>query len=913
MITPNDDTDGLELLAGGLISGSLFSNVTGEHHIPLLDVVDGPSGWPLRPHQVSDWNAYLGRVGAPARWQPPDVAVSPAVVTEFVEHARMASLDHVRVVVNDVAAWRRITDANIRFPPGTTGQLTVSAYVSAGAQGLWTWRWPLRVGVLGDADTGAIRAALIGHGRYCDLYEVFEATPDDECEVLVVSGGAAIGYCARASIAVLNNIDLTIDAGTEAIPPVRGTAGRIVSPSPLPDWFEEFVVQLSHDLPIDVALHVACPGAVLEADDEFVARSTVRQWARQVADRLRDVGEITAAVDIEGEISAPFDSERQAERRVAAIVRSAEGSSVETTLRGFPQPMAARPSRGAGRRRGRRSATSGPGDDEAAPSPIPTAARPPEAPAPTATVAAGPVPPAPDERRLQAIVRHRQALHRPTVTDRFVAGAEHDVRVCIAAERRAGARIARVPFVHPRPGTTVMLDVSVIVAGQRTVRQIKLEANADTAWTKPVIFRVPDDPARFAVHIEIAHLKRVLQSAVLSLEPLELTVDSATPLSDLSKREPGKAMITLVDTSNGEPAVIDLDHDAGDLDSGQVKQATERLRKELFATFVAPPADLVSAAGQLTRLAVRGSTLYRRLAGAASGYHDDDLWVHVNAFTTADVPLELAYSHPMPNDDRQVPVCPEALAGALSCGPQCPSRQRSDVVCPFGFWATSKILERRSHIPGRTAGLPAVARRVRPLASSVVGVSREADAADVTASTRIKAALARAVPGATVARSWTELEEIATHHPALVVLVTHTVLPQNGDDLDTALELNGDLRKLHRITASVVNPGHIEPGPVVLALGCDTNTITAGFSDLVMALQSARAEIVLSALSPIPGQGVADFLERFLTILAAQLRQPGRQRFGAAMLAARQATISAGDLMALALTASGDADVELVP
>jgi hypothetical protein len=202
-------------------------------------------------------------------------------------------------------------------------------------------------------------------------------------------------------------------------------------------------------------------------------------------------------------------------------------------------------------------------------------------------------------------------------------------------------------------------------------------------------------------------------------------------------------------------------------------------------------------------------------------------------------------------------------------------------------------------------------RKVTPTRSSVVGISLKADEADGTSSTRIIQALGQAVATASVVKSWKELEDAAKAHPGLLVLVTHTVEPDSGNVLGTSLELNGDARPIHRISDAAINPGRQQPGPVVLALGCDTNTITAGYTDLVVNLHNARAEVVLSALSPIPGKGVADFLEQFLPLLKASLAAPGTHRFGSVMLAARRATIVKGDLMALALSASGDADVEL--
>jgi hypothetical protein len=161
------------------------------------------------------------------------------------------------------------------------------------------------------------------------------------------------------------------------------------------------------------------------------------------------------------------------------------------------------------------------------------------------------------------------------------------------------------------------------------------------------------------------------------------------------------------------------------------------------------------------------------------------------------------------------------------------------VVCPFGFWATSKVIERRRHVRDRMSSLPAMERKVMPTRSAVVGVSLKADEVDTTSSARIIQALGQAVAAASVVKSWKELESAATARPGLLVLVTHTVEPDGGNVLGTSLELNGDLRPIHRISDAAINPGRQQPGPVVLALGCDTNTITAGYTDLVVNLHNA--------------------------------------------------------------------------
>jgi hypothetical protein len=457
----------------------------------------------------------------------------------------------------------------------------------------------------------------------------------------------------------------------------------------------------------------------------------------------------------------------------------------------------------------------------------------------------------------------------------------------------------------------VKLDVSIIAGGKRTQRTVTLPAIEDSRWTTPVSFTAPPAAAQFAVYIEVRYQGRVIQSATLAGTPFDLSIDVSEPAATLGGRGAAQGSITLVDGSQGTPTVLDLDTDVGSVNEGQISEATKDLRSQLHAAFVDPPASLAEAAGPLTKLAVRGRILYDVLAGPAGFYHDADDWIHVNAFSKNDVPIELIYWHPMPSSDESVPICPEALTGATRCAGDCAHRNDADVVCPFGFWATSKVIERRRHVRERMSSLPALQRKVTPTRSSVVGVSLKADEVDTTSSVRIIQALGQAVASASVVKSWKELEIAATAHPGLLVLVTHTIDPDGGKGLGTSLELNGDVRPLHRIGDAAINPGRQQPGPVVLALGCDTNTITAGFTDLVVNLHNARAEVVLSALSPIPGKGVADFLEQFLPLLKASVTAPGTHRFGAVMLAARRATIAKGDLMALALSASGDAEVEL--
>ncbi len=843
----------------------------------LADIAAGPTLWATRPYR--DLAEYQQRVTQRvARWRPPTIVVPDS--SEISAFFAAAGDDDVRLEVSNFADWSLVTSQ--QRPRGI-----VSAYIRRRALDDWRWRWPLRLGVLNSPLATRWVSEAQGSGHYRKLYSVSETDGSAECEILFVTPDQLGGSFRSAAVVVVMNVEpktLTPEALDAAMQ--LGPAGVTLCPGDSLAWVEHLVVELSHDSPLDLALAKAAPQAVLAADPEFVARNTVRQWGMGLSVALHSQGNEADAAALERALLGQYAHEGGEATETTVLGEIARTAGIEADIQGGPPRMAA------------------------------MAPRPPAAPpAPAKGIKKSRPRPdiaPPDARRLQAIVGYApKPGAKKKVTDRFVAGAEHNIKVCIAARLIAGATRTDAEFRSPTPGRAVTLDVSIIAGGKRTKRTLELPPTADSKWTAPVRFDVPAKPAKFAVYIEVAYNKRVIQSATLKGAPFELSIDVSEPAATADERAAVQAGITIVDGPKGTPTVIDLDDAAGGIGEQDIKKANDALRKELFAAFVNPPASLADAAGALTKLAVRGRILYERLAGGASTYHDDADWIHVNAFARSDVLIELAYTHPMPANDTLVPVCPEALAGATSCGKDCHHRNSAEVVCPFGFWATSKVIERRRHVHDRANNTPGALRKLSPTRSSVVGVSLKADEADTTSSARIIKALGKAVAAASVVKSWKELETAAARHPGLFVLVTHTIEPEDGDDLGTSLELNGDLRPIHRINDAAINPGRQQPGPIVLALGCDTNTLTAGYTDLVVNLHNARAEVVLSALSPIPGKGVADFLERFMPLLKATLVVPGQHRFGSVMLAARRATIVKGDLMALALSATGDADVEL--
>ncbi|HEY7627084.1 MAG TPA: hypothetical protein VH761_08445 [Ilumatobacteraceae bacterium] len=861
------------------------------------------------PEEVDSYRA--GARQPAASWMQPDeqiVAHNEVVLHEQWDAAVQARLTDRNTIVDPVLRLivNSVEDALALQQLGTVGPMHVTAHIGANL-GPWQWRWPLRVGVVSSAHGERLAAEVKGPGRFADQYEVsiVEAGADTELDILVVHTDAAERPAASAGAVLIVGPALAAhDAAALTDRLDRGRGLRCGAVVAVPDddmrWFEELVRELSHDRPLDAAVGIVRPDAVTAGDPRFLAVTALRNWSFLVTEQLRDRQIDAPFADIARTVR--FDSEAFGGRITADNVRTVEAAGAGTvSIRGDALHMAA---------------AKPPAAEAAAEAPIlaPTAP-----PAEAATA---------DSRRLNVVVESGRVVRH----DGFVGGRTNSLRLNIAAHVDEPVVSADRTFNNPTPGQAIDLDV-LIQAGwakaKPAKRTLHLPADADSEWTEPVKLRVPATLKRAEVFITVMFQGRAVQSAVLSgavldkkapvgPEAMTLTVDVSTPPSvaaDTARERPEAGASFVVLPLNGKPALFDAARgvpiSAGDLD-----RANRNVRKDLIETFLDPPADLAAAAHPLAKLATRGSLLRDALRGKEKTFYDDVTWVHVSSFGGGHVPFELIYDHPMP-DSFDVPVCPSALAGAEECTKDCADRKRSDVVCPFGFWATSKVVERRLHTTNRRAAVVSDQRKVAVRQGAAVAVTPKADVDDHTASTRIgQAVSAFTAPGTcTITATWDELEQAVTNPCNLVVLVTHTIDPEDPeDDLTTQLELGQEAKFVRNIDKRYFNPTPNEPGPVVLALGCDTNEVQASYASLVQRLHSAGVEIVVSAISQIPGKEVADFVQRLTEVLAVLLADANGdpKRFGAVMTATRRTTLLRGDVLALALTASGDGDVQLI-
>ncbi|MEA2901084.1 MAG: hypothetical protein QOH36_971 [Actinomycetota bacterium] len=865
--------------------------------------------------------AALDSGGRAASWTPPDLAeVSRSEATLEAAWAAVAATLAAGAGWDEAVVRLRVSDVETLAelgpvaPPGPA----VVAHARLNAH-RHAWRWPARVGRLAEVQVAADGA-------------------DASFEILVLDGAAPIidvpGGVRAACVVVLGADFADVDP---SVVDRLDAAALVVAPGTDGSWLEAAVRHLACGRPLDVAVALAVPGAVIVADDGFLELTAAREYGHELLGQLRGADTPAAAdavAHLERLLESSFDADGRAGAELAAVVTSAAAAGLGdlTTVERHLQGAMANGGGGGGGR----------------PKPPPPTGSIPESTEPSSggggagddAVGVGAdeiddqgdvdrggdegaaVESAPDQRRLQAQVV--DPATKKVLPDRFVPG-RNQVKVRIAAAVAKGAAVADVAFASPTPGREADLTVQIIAGDTLQSKSLPLPAVADSKWTKAMTIEIPAGVDRFRLFIQVLFQDRVVQSASLDRPVLKadapapapagdqgsrLAVDASTPPSAVHRMTPAGASLTIVPGLSGEPRLLRLG-EKRPVDPDQLVAAGKAIRQTLLGAFRSPPANLEAAAGVLTRLAVHGSLLHQQLEADA---YDDVDWIHVSTFGAADLPVELVYTHPMPDSDDLVPVCPTALAGADRCAADCPDRNRSDVVCPYGFWATSKVVERRAHTDDRTTILPGVERSINVLAVGAAGVSKKADEVDATSTARIVDAVRKAVAAGAFhpLASWSDLKSVAVLPARVLVLITHTIEGAAGDVLGTKLQLGTDDLSLHRIGRPYVNPADLEPGPVVLAIGCDTGELEASFSDYVGLLFGAGAELVVSAISPVPGKNVADFVVRFFDVLPAYLATPGIHRFGEVLTAIRRRTVATGDVLALALTATGDADVALV-
>jgi hypothetical protein len=277
-------------------------------------------------------------------------------------------------------------------------------------------------------------------------------------------------------------------------------------------------------------------------------------------------------------------------------------------------------------------------------------------------------------------------------------------------------------------------------------------------------------------------------------------------------------------------------------------------------------------------------------------------------------PFEFAYDFTAPREDAT--LCPHAAATLRQPGFEatCPGDHDDATVCPFGFWAVSKVIER--HAYQRGTDLPqAFLVRAQPLpgreeislaGGALLAASSRVDSFAAGSIGHVLGALHTALGDSLQTETWDSwAEAVADRRPSTLVLMPHTVY---SDSLGTfGLEIGSDDRRW----AAEIDGRFLPPDerPVIVALlGCATAVSGGGDWERFPGLfRRAGAEIVLGTLTEILGRHAAPVAERIVSFLH-ETTADGPASFGEVMVMTRRRLLAEGMPVVLAVAAFGDAD-----
>lgn len=573
--------------------------------------------------------------------------------------------------------------------------------------------------------------------------------------------------------------------------------------------------------------------------------------------------------------------------------------------------------------------------------------------------AAGAEPEVAEERRVHAQVRHKAQRRRT-----FVAGAENVIRCWIGLPEPDRGEVAddRIPPVQI-PSGGLPLTVELCWGDQSDQQTLLLPADR-TARTGDcdLRIRVPEGEAYVSAEIVFRYRGRAFE--VVRIEAFALAPgdperpDHAVKVRVQVRR---REVIELADASTFHSTMIwGADRPGAENEGSQpspslrvfgghggkryelqhADAAIKWLNETLFLaekSLVRRRAATAEPGGEpvldvddaevralLRDMARHGAALYNQLA--AQGFQDPGERIQLlNRTPDAYVPLEFVYDRGYPADDAT--LCTGWRAALQSDARTCEvcsqvplsadERNWVPVICPLGFWSLQKIIERLD--PGEEEGggtqpaAPRPERRRLPVMDALVFASSHNVPEDERQATW--AALQQTFQSPALANDWEEWKTAVKRDlPLLLVLPHHDAKAaldylQIGDD--SLPPQRGQLNR-GQLTTLYVNPNGIQPGPVLLLLGCRTAAQTeVGYVNLARYFQQLNASIVLGTLAQILGRHAAPIARELVGQLVA-VEDP-QADFGTIMRRVRRRMLARGYLMALCLVALGDAEWRLTP
>jgi hypothetical protein len=239
------------------------------------------------------------------------------------------------------------------------------------------------------------------------------------------------------------------------------------------------------------------------------------------------------------------------------------------------------------------------------------------------------------------------------------------------------------------------------------------------------------------------------------------------------------------------------------------------------------------------------------------------------------------------------------------------------VICPRRFWGFSRVIER--HVEGTSSrswngdfavrAEPDARSQLRVFRATAVGGSDRVTKFDAAGLTALQQRLQQhdgVAEHHRLAADWDQWESaVAAASPSLLVLLPHTTM----HGVQPQLEIGGTLKLLSNLESKHI--GDPANQPVVVLLGCETDTNPTQFFDIVGRCRRRGAVIVIAFGATIAVKHALPAAGQLLDQLAAVCRASPNATLGDAMLATRRALAADGWVAALGLAAYGDADWKL--
>ena len=432
------------------------------------------------------------------------------------------------------------------------------------------------------------------------------------------------------------------------------------------------------------------------------------------------------------------------------------------------------------------------------------------------------------------------------------------------------------------------------------------------------------------------HKNRLLQMAAVSIWVLDQNIRETRPpmqfdirtktrarLHDLEARSQFGASL-VVNAKDGQSSSImsqtgaklaNLKYEEG---LGKIVSGIKRDLEEAVKHVDDHPEDLTheNNVALLIRLALKGRRLfdnYLKKAEIGPGP------IQIVTDRSQYFPLDFAYTFPAPA--LSASLCPKAI-DALKAG-QCEgclenADNEAPHVCPFGFWTFSRIIERHAvQGPQKVSegfdftlqSEPVGTRQTLPiLQRALFAATNKVEAASPGLIAKVFDAVLNTSHEAHHITNWDDwIEQVKATDPDSLFLLVHT--EHNHDADDEQLEIgNGSFKLQTFINEKYIMDRDTDKRPLVILIGCNTqDTDNPGF-DITSQFLNHGAPIVLSNFTKIRGRQAGPILMNLLEFL---INEKNPSSLGHILLKLRQFLLHKGIMVSLALTAHGDADWKL--